>query len=92
MPEIVTTPMSFFEALIEFERPNFNLLSLERVVVVQSLFEAFSKWNIRVDDMEIITTGKPSEQGIKFKIPAELATFFLLHPAVRASSSITYNQ
>jgi hypothetical protein len=83
MAEIVTTPMSFFEALIEFERPNFNLLSLERVVVVQSLFEAFSKWNIRVDDMEVITTGKPSEQGIKFKIPAKLASFFFTASACR---------
>jgi hypothetical protein len=76
MPETVVIPMAFFEALIEFERPDFRLLANDRVPIVQSLFEAFSKWDIKVDDMEVISTGKISDQGIKFKIPAKQATFF----------------
>ena len=76
MPDIVTTPISYFEAVIEFERPNFQLLGFDRVAVVQALFDAFLQWGVKIDDLEIVSTGKTSEQGIKFKLPNKQSTFF----------------
>jgi hypothetical protein len=74
MPQLVTIPIAIFEIVIEFARPNMKLL-VDRAIVVDRLFEAFSLWNVRVDDVEVITEGKPSEQGIKFKIPAKRTSF-----------------
>jgi hypothetical protein len=88
MPEIVTTPMSYFEALIEYERPNI-LLWLDRAGVVQALFDTFAKWNVKVDDVEILTTGKNSEQGIKFRLPEKLASFFFSPAACRFTRDST---
>ena len=75
MPEIVTTPISFFEVEMEYASPDLNMW-LDRIKVVQALFDALKPWNITVDDVEILTSGKPSEQGIKFRIPQKLASFF----------------
>jgi hypothetical protein len=75
MPELVTTPISYFEVEMEYAEPNIKLW-MDRVNVVQAVYAALKPWNITVDDVEIITTGKPSEQGIKFKIPQKLSSFF----------------
>jgi hypothetical protein len=75
MPEIVTTPISYFEVVIEYSEPNIQL-SLDRAAVVQAIFSALKPWNITVDDVEVIQTGKPSEQGIKFKVPEKKSSFF----------------
>lgn len=75
MPESVITPISYFETTFDYKEPNV-MLWLDRVDVVQALFTALKPWNIAVDDVEIITTGKPSEQGIKFKLPQKHVTFF----------------
>jgi len=75
MPEIITTPVSYFEALIEYERPNLKLW-LDRSAVVQALFDAFAPWNADVDNIDILTTGKNSEQGIKFRLPEKRVSFF----------------
>jgi hypothetical protein len=81
MPEIVTTPMSYFEALIEYERPSIRLW-LERSTVIQAIFDAFAPWNIDVDDVDVLTTGKNSEQGIKFRLPEKRVSFFSAQPRV----------
>lgn len=52
------------------------MLWLDRATVVQSIFAALKPWNVDVDNVEVITTGKPSEQGIKFKLPEKQVTFF----------------
>jgi hypothetical protein len=75
MPEIVTTPISYFEVEMEYSTPDIKMW-LDRVNVVQAVYAALKPWDITVDDVEILTTGKPSEQGIKFKIPKKLSTFF----------------
>jgi hypothetical protein len=75
MPEIVVIPISFFEATFDYKETNI-MLWLDRAVVVQALFAALKPWNVAVDDVEIITTGKPSEQGLKFKLPQKQASFF----------------
>jgi hypothetical protein len=75
MPEIVETHLSFFEAEIEFAEPNLKLW-LDRIAVVQAIYTALRPWNVSVDDIEVISTGKPSEQGVKFKIPSKRASFY----------------
>src|SRR5258707_4565396 len=75
MAEFVTFPISYFEVEMEYTEPHIKLW-LDRVNVVQAVYAALKPWNIAVDDVEIITTGKPSEQGIKFKLPQKQASFF----------------
>jgi hypothetical protein len=75
MPEIVKIPISYFEVEMEYASPDIKMW-LDRANVVQAVYAALRPWNITVDDVEIITTGKPSEQGIKFKIPQKLSAFF----------------
>lgn len=75
MPEIITTPISYFEIEMEYAEPDLKMW-LDRVNVVQAVWAALKPWNVTVDDVEIIQTGKPSEQGIKFKIPQKLSSFF----------------
>jgi hypothetical protein len=88
MPEIITTPMSYFEALIEYERPNMKLW-LDRAAVVQALFDAFAQWHVGVDDVEILTTGKNSEQGIKFRLTEKRVSFFFGPAACRFTRDST---
>lgn len=75
MAEQITIPISTFEISITYVRPVLNLW-LDRAVVVQKMFDAFQPWKLTVDDVEAITTGKPSEQGVKFTIPLQRITFF----------------
>jgi len=75
MPELISIPISIFEATFNYKEPNI-LLWLDRGKTVQAIFTALKPWNLLVDNVEIITTGKPSEQGIKFKLPEKQITFF----------------
>lgn len=75
MPEIVDVPLSFFEVEIEFARPNLRIW-LDRIAIVESVYDALRRWGITVDDVEVIQTGKPSEQGVKFKVPEKRTSFF----------------
>jgi hypothetical protein len=76
MVELVTIPVSFFEVAIDYERPDVRLLS-ERPSIVQGLVEALLQWNFKIDDIEILTGGKLSEQGAMFKIPQKNVSFFI---------------
>jgi hypothetical protein len=75
MPEIIETHFSFFEVEIEFTEPALKLW-LDRIAIVEAVYAAMHPWNITVDDVEVITTGKPSEQGVRFKIPEKRSSFF----------------
>jgi hypothetical protein len=75
MAELITIPAAVFDVSIEYERPNMKLI-MDRAAIVSELFERYKPWNIKVDDIEVITEGKPSEQGIKFKLPANRTSFF----------------
>ena len=76
MPELITIPISFFEGTFNYREPNVGLW-LDRANVVQALFTALQPWHIAVDNVEIITVGKPSEQGIRFRLPEnQIALFF----------------
>jgi hypothetical protein len=75
MPELVTIPIAIFEITVEYARPVMKLL-MDRKDVVDGLFEGFKPWGIKVDDIEVISVGKPSEQGVKFKLPTKRTSFF----------------
>src|ERR1700733_14444597 len=75
MAEQITIPISTFEIAINYTRPVLNLW-LDRAAVVQKMFDVFQPWNLSVDDVEAVKTGKPSEQGVKFTIPLKKVTFF----------------
>jgi hypothetical protein len=76
MPELMTIPISVFEYSADFGVPVFQIW-MDRAKVVQALFEALQPWKLQVDNVESITTGKPSEQGINFKLPEQKAAFFI---------------
>ena len=75
MAELVTIPISIFEYTVSYERPEFNVW-LDRASVVQAVFDALTKWEPRIDDVDAITTGKTSEQGFTIKLPLKTASFF----------------
>jgi hypothetical protein len=75
MAEQITIPISVFEVSIAYKRP-FLSVWLNRGTIVQALFDTFQPWGVNVDDIEPITAGKPSEQGVKFKLPLHKITFF----------------
>ena len=62
MPASITIPISIFELTILYERPEIRLLA-DKTRAVEGLFTAFAPWNPSVDDIELLTSGKPSEQG-----------------------------
>ncbi len=49
---------------------------MDRATIIQKLFDAFQAWHQTLDDVEGVTTGKLSEQGVKFKLPLQGITFF----------------
>jgi hypothetical protein len=75
MPDAITIPISTFELSIAYEKPEIKLMT-DRVVPVQALFTALGPWAPELDDMEIITAGKLSEQGVKIRISSQKASFF----------------
>jgi len=75
MPELITIPIAIVEIAIEYEDPSMKLL-VDRAKVVDQLFRALKPWNIKVDDVEVIQDGKPSDQGVKFKLPLKRTSFF----------------
>jgi hypothetical protein len=75
MAEKVKIPIAIFEYRADFKRPVFDLL-LNRAKIVQALFDALSKWKPAIDDIDSITTGKPSEQGFNIKLPQKRVAFF----------------
>ena len=75
MPELVVIPISFFEFAVDYELPEFQLLA-DRANIVQGIFEALKPWDPRIDEVEVISVGKLSEQGINLKLPLKSVSFF----------------
>jgi hypothetical protein len=75
MAELITIPISYFEVIFEYASPNFKLWT-DRNSVFTGIFEALKSWGLQIDDVEVLTTGKPSEQGFKFKLPQKRLSFF----------------
>jgi hypothetical protein len=75
MAESVTIPVSVLELTLEYESPDFRLW-LDRASIVQAVFDALSPWEPRFDDVDAVTTGKPTEQGFAIKLPLKRISFF----------------
>jgi len=56
MPELITIPVSIVEVIVEYVRPNMKLL-VDRATVVDRLFEGFSPWDVKVDNVEALNEG-----------------------------------
>lgn len=76
MPELVTIPISFFDVAIDYEKPEIRLLG-DRVPLVEAIFEALSSYKPSLDDVEVLASGKLSEQGILFKLPQKNISLFV---------------
>jgi hypothetical protein len=75
MPAEITIPISVFELTVKYDKVNI-LLMTDRARAVEELFAAFVPWNPQLDDMEVLTAGKPTEQGVQIKIAAQNVSFF----------------
>lgn len=75
MPELVSIPVAVVEIVIEYANPSLALL-VDRAKAVDRLFRTLKPWDIKVDDVEVIQEGKPSEQGVRFKLPLKRTSFF----------------
>jgi hypothetical protein len=75
MAEQITIPIATFEIGIAYTHPVLNLW-LDRAAIVQKMFDTFQPWNLNIDDVEGVTTGKPSEQGVRLGLPSQKAKFF----------------
>jgi len=75
MPEKVRIPVSIFDHSSDFVRPVISIW-MNRAELVENMFDALAKWGMDVDNVEGITKGKPSEQGIKILIPEKKVALF----------------
>ncbi|MGB7169901.1 MAG: hypothetical protein WBD32_12915, partial [Acidobacteriaceae bacterium] len=84
MPEKVTIPISYFQYDADYVRPLVSIW-MDRANLVQAIFDALLPWQLEIDNVEPITTGKASEQGIKIKLPQKRVTLFFGPAACRFS-------
>jgi hypothetical protein len=75
MLEKVTIPISLFEYSVDFRRPVVALW-MDRAKPVQEIFDALSRWSLDINDIEPITQGKPSDQGIRIRLTKKRCTIF----------------
>jgi|SRR5271165_1607383 len=75
MPEQITIPISMFEVTIRYEKPVIRLLA-DRAEIIQALFDAFGEYEPNADDLEVVSTGKTTEQGIKLRLASQRINLF----------------
>ncbi len=75
MAEQITIPISIFEITAWYQKLAVRLLA-DRADLVQALFDAFSDLKPNADDLEVISTGKTTEQGIRLRLPQGIVLFF----------------
>ena len=75
MPELVTIPISYFELVVEYERPEWKLWA-DRGSVIEAIFDSLKPWNPNIDDVEFLNSGKTSEQGVNLKLPLKRVSLF----------------
>ncbi len=75
MAEPVTVPISIFEVTVRYEKPVIRLLA-DRADIIQALFDAFTEFEPSADDMEVVSSGKATEQGIRLRLRSQMITFF----------------
>jgi len=75
VPELVTIPISFFEAVFEFEKTNVEIWDT-RALIAQAVLDALQGWGANIDDFEPLTTGKISAQGLVVRLPLKHVVLF----------------
>ena len=75
MAELATIPISFFEVTNEYEWPNL-LPWVDRAPILQSIFDGLRAWSPHVDDVEILSAGKISDQGFIIRLPLKRVALF----------------
>jgi hypothetical protein len=75
MAEPVTIPISIFEVTVRYEKPVIRILA-DRAEIIQALFDAFAEFKPSADDLEVISAGKTTEQGIRLRLGSQMITFF----------------
>src|SRR5271154_3773216 len=75
MAEPITIPISIFEVTIRYEKPVIRLLA-DRVAIVQALFDTFAEYELNPDDLEAVTSGRTTDQGIKLRLASQRINLF----------------
>ncbi len=75
MPELVSIPISYFEVTVDYVHPNLKPWA-DRLPIVQGLLDSFKQWEINIDNIEAVSVGKFSEQGVRLNLPSKRATIF----------------
>lgn len=71
----ITIPISTFDLTVSYAKPEIRLMA-DRVAPIQALLDALAGWHPDLDDMEVIATGKLTEQGVRIRMAAQRASFF----------------
>ncbi len=75
MPELVRIPAATAEVVARFDRPYIGLLVADRGKVFEAIMTALLPFNFRLANTEVVSTGKPAEEKLIFRIPERGITF-----------------
>ncbi|HLX43862.1 MAG TPA: hypothetical protein VKR43_10530 [Bryobacteraceae bacterium] len=75
MAEPITIPISILEVTIRYQKAAVRLL-VDRAEVIQALFDVFGEYDPNADDLEVVSSGKTTEQGIKFRLSSQRINLF----------------
>jgi hypothetical protein len=75
MARPISIPLSFVELVVRYEHPNVRAFN-DRATILQTIFDALLPWSPKLDDVEPVTTGKISDQGLIFRLPLKQISIF----------------
>lgn len=75
MPELIKIPAATAEVVARFDRPYIGLLVTDRARVFEAIMMALLPFNFQLANTEIVSTGKPAEEKLIFRIPDRGITF-----------------
>ena len=75
MAQPITIPLSFVELVVRYEHPDVRAFN-DRAAILQTIFDALLPWSPKLDDVEPVTTGKISDQGLIFRLPLKQISIF----------------
>lgn len=75
MAQPVTIPLSFVELVVQYEHPSVRAF-YDRASILDGILDALQPWSPKLDDVEHLTTGKLSEQGLMFRLPLKQVSIF----------------
>src|SRR3989442_7442126 len=75
MAEPVQIPLANAEYVAHFERPYLGFIANERARTIETVFNALLPFNMRLADIDTVSTGSPAGQKVTFRIPGRGTTF-----------------